>query len=260
LPEGLTGYAASVEAFYREAIELLQTKSKPNQAILAMGHMHVSQSTLSDMDANERSIIGGMDGIPVTAFPDLLAYVALGHIHKAQALGGKEHIRYSGSPLPMSFSEKYYKHKVVLLEISDAKVGRIEHLEIPLLTPVLTLPEKPMLLEKVLEVLSGLEISKGKEYPAPYLEVLVLEDRPDPSRKKKIQDALEGKHARLAKITPVAVSDANKSNAPGAAFGDFKALKPEELFKIIYQKEFGNEVPDDLLGLFREIESTNSNS
>jgi exonuclease SbcD len=159
----------------------------------------------------------------------------------------------------MSFSEKHYRHKVVLLEISDASLSRLEHLEIPILTPVLTLPAKPLPIDEVLEILSALESSAGQLSPAPYLEVLVLEDRPDPARKKKIQDALEGKHARLAKITPVAVSDAYNKTAPGAAFGDFKALKPEELFRMIYQKEFGNEVPDDLLGLFREAETDNPN-
>jgi exonuclease SbcD len=258
LPVGVTGYAASVEAFYKEAMEVLEPKILPDQAVLAMGHMHVSQAAVSDMDTSERAIIGGMDGIPQTAFPEKLCYVALGHIHKAQALGPRKHIQYSGSPLPMSFSEKNYRHKVVLLEISNAGLSSLEHLEIPILTPVLTLPEKPLPIDEVLEILSGLDSSGDKSSPAPYLEVLVLEDHPDPARKKKIQDALEGKHARLTKITPVAASEADKRTAPGAAFGEFKALKPEELFRMIYQKQFGNEVPDDLLKLFREAESDSS--
>jgi exonuclease SbcD len=32
-------------------------------------------------------------------------YIALGHIHRAQVVGGCEHIRYSGSPIALSFDE-----------------------------------------------------------------------------------------------------------------------------------------------------------
>jgi exonuclease SbcD len=261
LPGGFAAYAAAVEAFYREALDVLQPKRAPGHAILAMGHLHASHAAISDMDTGERVIIGGVEGVPSTAFPEEIAYVALGHIHKAQTVGGKNNIRYSGSPLPMSFSEKNYKHRVLFLEMREERCVQIQDLEVPVHTPLISLPTNAAPIEAVLAELDKLPNSSGEGNPAPYLEVRVLEDQPDPGRKKKIQDALEGKHIRLAKITPIAAgSTSDAARVPGVAYVDFKSLKPEELFKLIYQREFGNSVPDDLLSLFHEIESTHSNS
>src|SRR5207247_11156539 len=38
-------------------------------------------------------------------FPDSFDYVALGHLHRPQAASGRDTVRYSGSPIPLSFSE-----------------------------------------------------------------------------------------------------------------------------------------------------------
>lgn len=258
LPEGKSGYVAGVEAFYREATETLLAKNLSGQALLAMGHLHASHAEISDMDSNERVIVGGIEGVPGSAFPEEMAYVALGHIHKAQVVGGQNHIRYSGSPLPMSFSEKNYQHRVLLLDLNDdGKVSQILDLEVPLHTPVICIPAKAATIAAVLQELSCLPDSPVEGKPAPYLEVLVLEDQPDPGRKKKIQDALSGKHVRLAKITPVAAGVASgASQMPGVAFGDFKNLKPEELLKAIYQKKFNSDLPPAVLMHFQEIVST----
>src|SRR5690606_24671843 len=98
-------YAEGVAALYRDLYEAAQSRQQPGQAIIAMGHLHARGVETSDMDKTERLIMGGVECIAASAFPEDIAYVALGHIHKAQRIGGKEHIRYCGSPLPMSFSE-----------------------------------------------------------------------------------------------------------------------------------------------------------
>ena len=256
LPEGTSGYAASVGLFYREALQNLQERNPGNLPVLAMGHLHVSQAAVSDMDSNERTIIGGVEGVPVSAFPEEFSYVALGHIHKAQILGGSEKIRYCGSPLPMSFSEKRYRHRVIVFEIQNGKAVGFQEIEFRFLSEVISIPGEARPIEEVLNALSALKPAASEGRPAPYLEVLVLEDRPDPGQKKKIQDALEGKHARLAKITPQAAGSASgPSQTPGVAFGDFKNLKPEELLKTIYLKKFKKELPAELLDYFREITS-----
>jgi exonuclease SbcD len=46
--------------------------------------------------------------------------VALGHLHKPQKVG-QAHIRYSGSPIPLSFSEINYKHQIVDVKIDPFK-------------------------------------------------------------------------------------------------------------------------------------------
>lgn len=52
-------------------------------------------------------------------FSEKIAYTALGHIHKAQRVSGRENVRYAGSPIPMSFAEKHYHHGVVMVILDE---------------------------------------------------------------------------------------------------------------------------------------------
>lgn len=104
--------------FYQKAAAALEDKF-PDTVHLGMGHLYVQGSALSD---SEREIqIGNLAGVDENTFPEGLRYVALGHIHKSQNVGS-ERVRYSGSPIPLSFSEKNYGHKVILLHIEDGVV------------------------------------------------------------------------------------------------------------------------------------------
>ncbi|MGH3170178.1 MAG: exonuclease SbcCD subunit D, partial [Trebonia sp.] len=82
-----------------------------------------------DISAGDRgSSVGGLGHVPLSAF-DGFGYVALGHLHGQQTLA--EHIRYSGSPLPYSFSEKAHKKGSWLVDIDgDGKV-RAERVPAP---------------------------------------------------------------------------------------------------------------------------------
>ena len=96
----------------------------PNTLHIAMGHLFAANASPSD---TERDIqVGNQALFPISSFENLFDYVALGHIHKAQSLGLAGKIRYSGSPLPMSFSEKNYSHQVVLVEINGASLSHKE--------------------------------------------------------------------------------------------------------------------------------------
>ena len=65
---------------------------------------------------SERDIsVGGIGYVPASLF-DGFSYVALGHLHGRQTL--RENMRYSGSPLPYSFSEKDHKKGTWLVEVA----------------------------------------------------------------------------------------------------------------------------------------------
>ncbi len=83
---------------------------------------------------SERDIrVGGVAHAPASVFGDA-CYVALGHLHGQQLVGsgGPATARYSGSPLPFSFSEKDHRKSVSLVDIGPAG----EVLVTPLATPV----------------------------------------------------------------------------------------------------------------------------
>jgi exonuclease SbcD len=97
--------------------------------VIAMGHLYAQGSIICE---SEREIqIGNLAAFGESDFSETFDYVALGHIHRPQRVGGKEHIRYSGSPIALSFSEKNDLKIVIELEITAGKIERIEEISIP---------------------------------------------------------------------------------------------------------------------------------
>lgn len=101
--------------------------------IIATGHLTTVGVTKSD--AVRDIYIGTLDAFPAQAFPPA-DYIALGHIHRAQRIGGTEHIRYSGSPIPLSFDELGKEKSVFLVDFADGKLSKVEPLAIPLFQPM----------------------------------------------------------------------------------------------------------------------------
>ncbi len=85
-----------------------------------------SSPELSDSESD--SMVGGLDGVPGSMFQNF-SYVALGHIHKPQHMGGGK-IYYSGSPLKYSFSEALTEKSVNLVTCGGEGAVTVE--KIPL--------------------------------------------------------------------------------------------------------------------------------
>lgn len=93
----------------------IKTTHQKTVPIIATGHLYAAGSTVSSADDGMRDIqIGTLGQISSQVFDDAIDYVALGHIHAAQIVGKKPHIRYSGSPIAMGFGE-IGRHKQVLI-------------------------------------------------------------------------------------------------------------------------------------------------
>jgi len=96
--------------------------------LIAMGHLYAAGSSSSD---SEKMIqLGNQSPVASDDFPDCFDFVALGHIHKPQRVNALDHIRYSGSPVPLSFSERDDRKIVIELEINGNKIVQTDH-EVP---------------------------------------------------------------------------------------------------------------------------------
>lgn len=101
--------------------------------IIATGHLTTVDVTTSD---SVRDIyIGTLDAFPAQAFPPA-DYIALGHIHRAQNVAKSEHIRYSGSPIPLSFDELGKAKSVFMVDFSAGALQQVTALEIPSFQPM----------------------------------------------------------------------------------------------------------------------------
>ncbi|MDI5888425.1 exonuclease SbcCD subunit D [Flavobacterium yafengii] len=244
-------YTEGVTALYKDAFEYASLKKQDGQTIIAMGHLHTHHAEVSDLDKTERLIMGGVECIPATAFHQDIKYVALGHIHKAQRIGGKEHIRYSGSPLPMSFSELNYKHQVIVFEL-DEEISELKSIEIPLSVPLQRIPQTPLPLHEVIGLLDNLPIMDNNLQTVPFLEVRILLDGPEPALRHKVETALAGKRVRLAKIDvkyPASTLQAPEFITPD----ELSELQPIDVFGKVYQSRYNIDVPNDILQLFKQV-------
>lgn len=244
-------YTEGVAALYKDAFEYASLKKQDGQTIIAMGHLHTHHAEVSDLDKTERLIMGGVECIPATAFHHDIKYVALGHIHKAQRIGGKEHIRYSGSPLPMSFSELNYKHQVIVFEL-DEEISELKSIEIPLSVPLQRIPQTPLPLHEVIGLLDNLPIMDNNLQTVPFLEVRILLDGPEPALRHKVETTLAGKRVRLAKIDvkyPASTLQAPEFITPD----ELNELQPIDVFGKVYQSRYNIDVPNDILQLFKQV-------
>lgn len=111
--ERLAALRDGITAVFQEAAEQCQ-RLYPKVPALAMGHLYAAGIEPSD---SERDIqIGNQAAVQSAAFGDYFSYVALGHIHKPQRVNGTQPIFYSGSPLPLSFSERSDHKRVLLID------------------------------------------------------------------------------------------------------------------------------------------------
>ena len=104
--------------------------------IVASGHLTTVGASKSD--AVRDIYIGTLEAFPASHFPPV-DYVALGHIHRAQKIGGSDHIRYSGSPIALSFDEAGKSKSVNLVTFSDGHLAEVLPLTVPVTQPLAVL-------------------------------------------------------------------------------------------------------------------------
>ncbi len=246
-------YSEGVAALYNQVYDFISTKKAAHQGVIALGHLHTLDAEKTDLDTTERDIMGGVECVPVTAFSEHIIYTALGHIHKAQKIGGRENVRYSGSPIPMSFSEIKYKHQVLLLDIEGTVLTKIEPLEVPVSIELKVIPDAAKPLSEVLEALKMLPSKTDEIHLAPYLKVKVLLDSPEPALRFKIEKEIAEKQVRLAKIETVYPEKETNLENEFTSPDKLQDLKPIDIFNRIFTAEFSTEVPAELTLLFNEV-------
>lgn len=129
----------AIRDYYQASYQLAEQQRQTmglDIPIIATGHLTVVGAELTD---SVRDIyIGTLDAFPSAAFPPA-DYIALGHIHRPQVIGQQQHIRYSGSPIALSFDEANQQKSVCLVEFDGRELSQIHQLAIPTFQPLQTL-------------------------------------------------------------------------------------------------------------------------
>ena len=245
-------YQAGIAALYAQAYTHARAVRGPGQAIIAMGHCHITGGQVS-ADSERPIVIGGAESLSVQVFDAGIAYVALGHLHLAQSVGGDATRRYCGSPLPMSFSEMDYKHQVLVVELVGEQVASMRAVPIPRSVELLRVPRQPAPLEQVLAELQALRLPELPLEQQPYLQVRVQLSQPEPGLRAQVEAALAGKPVRLVRIETSSLRSAADSAAPALSIDELSTLTPVDYFERLYQHRYGEAAPADLMAAFTEL-------
>lgn len=248
-----TAYTAAIGEVYRDAVRHALERRQPGQALIGMGHLHVKGGSTS-ADSERRLVIGGEEAVDASLFPVDLAYVALGHLHLAQKVGS-ERIRYSGSPLPMSYTEIHYPHQVLEFELDGEALRDVVSHRVPRAASVLRYPDPPRELADTLIALQQLELPATAPGLETLLEVPVLRGLGDPEPAPAIRQALEGRAVRLTAVKAIRPAPAHREAGPDEvpARLSLDALKPLPLFEKLVEARTQSPPDPALLAAFGEL-------
>ncbi len=215
--------------------------------VISTGHLFAAGSSTSE---SEKEIhMGNLGQVHGDQFPKEFDYVALGHIHKPQVVNKMEHIRYSGSPIPLSFSENEDRKQVLILELSDAGlIGLVSH-EVPCYRKLIRIKGD---LDTVLKKISRLE-DPLSAYPA-WVELRVEVESGITDLEDQLAALMDGKkfiERFFTRQLKTRVNQGMDQLAPVAM--SLNDLEPKEVFIKRCQSEFKDADYTDLVASFDEV-------
>ena len=244
---------AGMRVLHERVFAAARARLQPGQALVALAHGYLVGGMLSEL--SERKVLAGnQHALPIDLFPADCAYVALGHLHRPQPVAGHEHIRYSGSPLPLAMPERVHAHHVVFADLADGRLQKTWSLRTPRLVPLLRIPEHGELTsDAALAAVDALPTAMADESVdrLPFLEIAVRLERPLPGLVEQVRARLLDKAARLVRVEVVTTG-----SGEGLLRGQLPALDrvtPEQVFVQRYRKDHAGVVPPELLAAFTEL-------
>jgi exonuclease SbcD len=228
---------AAIRAHYATQLHACRAMAQ-GRPVIAMGHLTVLNASPSD---SERDIhIGNLGAISADVF-DGFDYTALGHLHRPQALGYAGRVRYSGSPIPLSFSEVSDTKSVVILDTQDMQAH--------------TLPVPPT--RSLVRVsLDGNCLATGLEGvpTGAWAEVTVKLTAPEADLDRRVRETAGGRFEVLKVLADLPAMATSPWQPSSAALQD---LQPREVFhELLREKQMQDaeltDVFDDLLALWEE--------
>ena len=196
----------AIRRHYAQVLEeaaALRDRLAPDVPLLCMGHLFTAGAQTVDGDGVRDLYVGSLAHVPASIFPPCVDYLALGHLHVPQRVGGMEHMRYSGSPLPMGFGEASQPKSVCLIDFAG-RSARVELLPVP----------EFQKLERVSGSMSDIRSRLAElrdSGSSAWLEVVYTGDDLEGSLRQQVETAVAGSGLRVLKIRNARLLDSQPS-------------------------------------------------
>lgn len=240
----IEGTKAHYHAVYDLALLKRKELGREDIPIIATGHLFAANVS-GGRDEGVRDVVGNLGLIGLDTFPEGLDYIALGHIHRAQKIGGLNKVRYSGAPLLMGFDEIGKKRLVHIVDFPKGEPCLVRDIEVPVFQ------EFKRIQGDILEIKKEMALLKQEKSKA-FVEVIYDGKDFVGNLSHQLRDEME-------EVCFTVVRLVNKNASSLGAYMDeelknLSEMHEEEVFlKLLKIKEIEDEQVEELLGAFREI-------
>lgn len=223
--------------------------------VVVAAHFYAHGALIQAHEHSERLVVGGQDMVEIDTMGKAYAYVALGHIHRPQAVGNCANVRYAGSPLALSFSERDYKRAVNLVEIDTQGHVETTSLFYTPLCALISLPDRGALdPQEALSRLRSLPDAQPDDdrEAYPYVEMNIRLAQPEPELRRRIGEFIEHKAVKFCRITTSTYREqsAQDDTQRPAVENSLHSQAPIDIAKQYYTARYGNEMPEALVERF----------
>ena len=261
-PSGMT-VAEGIKYYFDNMMRCLKKTEFKNLPVIAAAHFYAAGSEICEEEHSERLVIGGQDCVPNDIIGHGICYTALGHIHRAQQVDSPvTEMYYSGSALPMSFSEKGYHHGVQMVEIAEDGTTKVSRLPYSPLRRLLCIPHKGAATKsEVMEAINQLPKREKNEEDTtwPYLEIRLLETQPSPELLYEVTEALADRAVHFCRMVRILPESEKEENTP-QQHETLQSLSPIEMAHRVFNNRYNGEMPPELENRFKEAERLSLNS
>ena len=236
------------KGLFQELLNKVEEKNSNNLPVVMTAHLTVSGCDFAGHEHATDYAVGGIDSYHVEEMGSGYDYLALGHIHHAQFVhGGHHRVRYSGTPIPVSFDENY-PHSLTMVELtSHHEKPIIREVEIETHRPLVTLPtEGAVSWEKAKQLLANFP-DDVEAYIRLHVEV---EDFLPAEAHAEAQLISENKKCRFCVINTRRLNSPIRE-AKMMSVQEFKSEEPIDIAKR-YAEDLGIEFDNDMNELFQQ--------
>ena len=237
------------KGFFQQLLDRVAEKNTENLPVVMTAHTTVKGCDFTGHDHATEYNVGGIDSLELEEMGEGYDYLALGHIHHGQFVhSGKHNVRYSGTPLPVSFDENF-THSVSIVEIGQhGETPAVKEIEIQNPHPLVTLPTDGL---AMWEEAKGLLSKFPDDIPA-YIRLNVeIEDFLPVEANAEAASLTEGKQCRFCCINAKRKA-VSQNDVKVLTVQEFQEEKPIEIAKRYAEYE-GISFDEEMQTMFNEV-------
>ena len=238
------------DGFFEDVLKKVAERNTDSLPVVMMAHTTVCGADFTGHERPEQSMIGGIEGVDIEWFGSGYDYLALGHIHHEQFVHtGFHNVRYSGTPLAVSFDETF-THSVSIVEIgSHGERPIVKTIEIKNLRPLVNLPIEGFTdWENARQLLAGFPDDREA-----YIRLNVEVDNYLPNgASDEARIIADTKRCRFCLINSRRRRGEGTSGDVSMTISEFKEMTPIEIAQKFVEQQ-GGDFTDEMTEMFKEV-------